>query len=475
MVKEDFPKIWCIPFRYEVLLLFSLFEVLLYDKYPVIQIAVSLLEYSFLFICIIINKRVGVMYLIAFTLLSLGSWSYVIQEVLPNNFWGIRFMGFSLNILFSIFVSVYLWSKDGFKIKKSAFNLRNDFFAKFILFSSVIGLIFVFFSVNYIDTYIKDLLVYLPYFIYLYLLSFLNTNDLKLIVKYGISLSVVTMLISYITQQFFFYGGNFTFVLMNSFSFVMIFTIFFFKNLYSNKHYFFLSLSMLFLLLTGKVFIGTKSIIILILLIIWLFYSSKNNVKLALISLLCIIFLIGPLIDWITVNLSNNLLLSYKFLQITNVFDFIDLEMIAFSGTSMGNIVAELMTLFSYLKDNVIFLITGKGFGGAVADVHGYLAGYVGSGGGYGEIDLIRNQFTRMHLPIFEIIIKTGLIGLWYYLKLLINAFQKKEITSFAFFIVFLTVFSNTKEMFLLCMIFYILSYKLNVSDLIKTKEINTL
>ena len=160
------------------------------------------------------------------------------------------------------------------------------------------------------------------------------------------------------------------------------------------------------------------------------------------------------MINWIYLNVDPGLVISYKFNQIVGIFEIVDLDIIAISNTSMGNIVAEALTIFDWVRNNFFEALLGKGFGGGLNDSRGYLATYVGAGAGYSPLDLTRNQFTRLHLPIFEVICKAGLIGTIAYIYLLLSLFKQKNIFLFSYFIILLLVFSNSKEMILLSMIF---------------------
>lgn len=456
-----------IQFRFEILLLFIFLEVLLYDKLPFFQGAISVLEYCFIFFCVLINKRVGIMYLFSFTLLSMGAWSYVIQESLPYNFWGFRLFGFSFNVLFTIVLALYVLASNKFSFFRISLSTGNRFFILFIIQSIIVGSILCFIvNENYSDNFFKDILIYIPFFFYLYLLNSLSLADGQLIIKYGIASAIIAMLLSYVTNQFFEYGDGFSFALMNSFSFISVFTFFFFRNLFTLNQFIFFLLSLLFLLSSGKVFIGSKSLIVIFVVILWVTCSSWKSMGYIILSLGIIVLFLNPLISWVSTNISGDLVVSYKFNQILSIFELVDIDIIAMSNTSMGNIVAEAATIYKYMLDHPIYFLFGKGFGGGLADVNGYLAIYVGDGAGYGEIDLLRNQFTRMHLPFFEIIIKTGVIGMLMYLRMLYYSFKKKDIYFLSFFLIALTVFSNSKEMLLLCMLFDHVASKLNLKQL---------
>lgn len=441
-------------FRFEILFLFVFFEVFLYNSKSNLQLIVTIAEYIFITFVLFTNKKTGLIYFFMFTLLAFGGWSYINTE-LPNNFWGVRLFGFSFNILYSVFVFVFFLIKKKYSIPKSIFY--NKFFTFFILYSLILGLYNIIVLNNYVDNFQSDFFTYVPYFIYAYLLSFLDINSLLRMVKYGLFLTVLSMLLSLVFNIKFQYGQYF--VLMNSFAFILPFSIFFFKNLYSKTHYLFLLLTVIMLLITLNIFIGGKLIIIFIITFCWIAYINRNKFALVLIIFSGSIFFLPSIftffIEYFSIaDVDGNLnVISYKFSQIFNAFSLIDLDTIANIPSSMGNFVAEGMTTYSYLMSNKMVLIFGKGFGGAIPDLFGYLSPGAGESG-YALQDATRNQFFKMHLPIYEIIIKSGLAGFIFYLIMLFKHFNSKSIFSFISFVLLFTVFFVSKEMFLLTLIF---------------------
>lgn len=77
---------------------------------------------------------------------------------------------------------------------------------------------------------------------------------------------------------------------------------------------------------------------------------------------------------------------------------------------------------------------------------------------GYSVIDASRNSFFRLHLPIFEVLIKTGIVGSVFYMYFVYINLVKRNIYSYFFALMFLTIFSNNKEMILLSLFFVRLS-----------------
>ena len=109
-------------------------------------------------------------------------------------------------------------------------------------------------------------------------------------------------------------------------------------------------------------------------------------------------------------------------------------------------------------------LVTGLGFGGGVPDLYGYLAPLAKPGMAYAEINAARDNFFRMHLPLFEFFLKSGLLGGIIFFYLSIKNFKNNNIFSFFFFLIFFTVFSNNKEMIMLAFFFLRLSIIKKVS-----------
>jgi hypothetical protein len=168
---------------------------------------------------------------------------------------------------------------------------------------------------------------------------------------------------------------------------------------------------------------------------------------------ICFIYWV-ELTDFLLNLLSDNILVQYKLSQVIAIAEISDFELLSASPTSIGNIVAELGTIFQYFSMSPIEATTGLGFGGGVPDVFGHLSPMAIPGMGYAEVDAVRNNFFRMHLPLFEFFLKLGIFGGLLYLYFGLKHFFKRSIFSLYFFLVFFTVFTNNKEMILLAIFF---------------------
>ena len=119
----------------------------------------------------------------------------------------------------------------------------------------------------------------------------------------------------------------------------------------------------------------------------------------------------------------------------------------------MGSIIAEGITVLNYVINNKVVLFFGKGFGGGIPDLYGYLAPWAGASG-YAFHDLARNDYFKMHLPIYEVIIKAGILGWSFFLFILIKNFVLRNKYAFISFLLFFMVFYVSKEYLLLTILF---------------------
>jgi hypothetical protein len=439
-----------------VLLVFVVLEVLLFGGNTSIQMAISLAEYAFVAWVAYTDMKLGIQYLVSFSLLSIGAWSYIDPEIMPANFWGLRVFGISVNILFTlVMVAVCLLDTKRLPDLPGA---AGRFLAAFIAYSFVVGIVDVLLSINYGDNFSKDLYVYLPFFAYVVLLSVMDAGSLYQIVKYGMSLTVVSMVLSRVTGIMFSYGGQTHYAPMNGFVYVAIFAVFLMRRDYSLKHYLFLTLSVMFLATSNSLFFGGKTIACCAAAILWAVLRSRKAFCMAALTVIALIALGGPILQFISGRVARDPILTYKLSQIYDLSASSSLEQMSMAPTSMGNIVAEGRTVVRYLSENRVFLLFGKGLGGGVPDIFGNLAPLAYPGAGYAYEDVGRNDFLRMHLPIFEVMLKSGLIGTLAYVVLLVRTLIVRNTFSFLSFILLATAFSNTKETILLTVLLVALS-----------------
>jgi len=423
-----------------------------------IRLIVAVIEYFFIAIAVIANPRVGLMYYLAFTLLAMGVWSYV-DGTVPSSFWGVRLFGFSVNVFFTAVLCVVCFASPQLREHSRIRRARAGLLGAFIAYSALVGLLAVTLSVNYVDSFLNDAFVYLPFFAYTYLVSRLDRTEVLQVVRHGLSLTIFAMVLSYATDNLFQYQEGFRFVLMNSFAFIVVFTIFFVRRLYSLPFYIMMLAAVAFLLATGSIFLGGKGLIILAAALTWGVMTSNRSVIVISVVVLVGSFVWDPILQTVSGSVSDEGgLLSYKFSQILDISLLGDIDALSATTTSMGNLAAEARTILGYLATSPMALLFGKGFGAGVPDVFGYLRPFVGPGAGYSEQSLMRNDFVRLHLPIFEITLKAGVLGLILYLSLVAKIIRRANIFAFVSAVLLLTVFSNSKESLLLTCLFMALA-----------------
>lgn len=218
------------------------------------------------------------------------------------------------------------------------------------------------------------------------------------------------------------------------------------------------------MLLTNSYFVSGKTIISFGLLLLWILGYNKKifwvNILLILLFIPWFLFLL----EFLSENLENGTI-AYKFHQVLLLFNSISILDVASDFSSIGNLVAELVTLLYYFILNPIYFIIGKGAGAGVPDLFGWFQPFAGYGG-YKELDMIRNDYVRLHLAIYGVFVRGGIIILIMYIHLLIKLFLSRQVMSFFAFIMMLFVFYSSKDYLLLSFLL------LRISSLDSTKEL---
>lgn len=442
--------------NFVILFVFVLIEAFFFKKPSSIQYFITFIEYGFITVLLFLNLKKAISYFIMFTLLSLGGGDVVETGYEFINFRSVRFFGFSLNILYSLILLVFC------VLRRKKIDFKNNivlfFFLYFAAYCALLGFFNVALSVNYLDNFIRDAFTYLPFFIYVSLINFLNKETLHQIVVYGLILSC-----SFIFFSFFFdlmvgdpYSERY-FLASNSFSFILAIAIFLNRKNFNKYLFLILAFLIVYGLSTGIKKVGAKQITLFFIVFIWFSFKGKHKILFSGLTIL-ILTSIVPVFNFF-INYYEGNYISFKFSQILELFYTFDLRELAQRETSLGNLAAELLAIISHFSDNVFYFLFGKGFGGGVPDTFGHLNFWSGNSG-YAQSNALRNDYFKMHLPIFEIFIKSGLLGLLFYLRIFMVFFRKQNNFSLLFIIMFFTVFYVSKESFLLTLIFLELSNK---------------
>jgi hypothetical protein len=441
----------CFNYNYYILLLFVIIEVLFFGNEGVANTIVFLFIYVLLFGVYLANNKLGIMYYFSFTLLTFGAGNYETLSLDPQNFWGLRFLGFSASILFSVFIFTHqLIFKANGDFKKLV--LQFKFYSLFYLYSLLIGIFYTIISINYFDNFLLDFLTYTPIIIYGVLIQKLDDDSIKKIVKWCLSLTVISLVLSTALNKKFFYGVD-DFLPSNAIYFILPFALILLRELFSFKIWILLMGSIIATFIFGLYFISGKTIMTVLLLISVYLYSNKYSAIIFTLALLIIIPNVDSVLGFFIAFYPEGVIRG-KFIQIQQAVDSLNIHTIALIPSSLGNILAEFLTITTYYFQNIQYFFFGKGLGGAVVDVYGYLNPWTEKSG-YASHDAVRNNFYKMHLAIFEVFVKAGVFWIFSYLFILIKGFFLKNKYDIVHSILFFAVFYVTKETLLLTLLIF--------------------
>jgi hypothetical protein len=261
------------------------------------------------------------------------------------------------------------------------------------------------------------------------------------------------------------YYSTISFTATNIISILLLpFILFFWRKYYKLSHWYLMCICMIVLMVSGQYLMGGKFFAtIFIALFSYLVIRMKKRIFLLLPLLVVLFFFIDPLLSFLQ-SLVENHVYQGKIEQIRIALNMItDPLAMAQIKSSVGITVGgEMVTVTRHLWEHPSFLLFGEGFGGGVPDYYGVL-GWGAGHGGYEMKELARNCFTGMHLPIFEMPLKGGIVILIAYLWALYKVFFSKPYAmGIIVFLSLLLVFYVSKEFILLTLLFAKLASETN-------------
>lgn len=454
-----------------ILFLFSFIDVIMYGvNIPVIQLPFTIAAYLFILFEFLKNQKKGILYFISFNILTIGIGNYWGDDNAKFSYWGLRIGPFSANILFSAILVVLVCVKKRFKhlLPGDSYSL---FLLVLIVWTGIVGSFMFLSGINYKDNYISDILIFTPVIFYMIICKDLKLIDLMSLIKYFIPITIYSLLFAFILDKRMSYSSE-SFIISNAFVCTFPFSVIILRRYLTVKYQFIYLFILLFLYSTIAMMIGGKTIIGFILLIIW---TASLNKKWRFVNL-TLIFLGIPLLALALeqfVNLfSNSGIIAFKFGQVLSLVSNPNFFELAGEMSSVGNIIAEGITMTVHLFHNLPYLIFGKGFGGGIPDIYGFLTPFAGASG-YSEIDATRNNFFNLHIAPWKILINGGIIIFLYYLKILYSILSLKTAMSFLTFLMMIFFFYVSKEFFLLSYIMLRICYLANNSKTIKASNIS--
>lgn len=432
------------------LVIFAIGDVILYDiGLTPLQLAFAIFSYLFVIISFLKSCNIGILYFISFNILTIGLGNYW-GNISAMNYWGLRLGPVSVNIILSIVFTLYLCVKKNMKNLLS-FDIFSRFFMVFILYSFIIGLLFTIIGYNYVDNFLQDTQIFLPIIFYIIIIKDLNLSYLNRLIKYTIPITLYSLVLAYIFNKRAAYSSE-TFLIGNTFSYIAPFGILILRKFFSLKAQLIYISIYIFFMCSMSILLGGKTIIGYIALLLW--WASLND-KWRIFNWITILvgipLIIIPL-EYLTTNLESGII-AFKISQVISIFSNPDFFKLATEYSSVGNLIAEAITLFTYLHQNLIFLMIGKGFGGGIPDIFGFLTPFAGAAG-YPEVDAIRNNFFNLHLAPYKIFIDGGIFIFCYYIKILYKILSLKTAISFLAFLMMIFYFYVSKEFMLLTFVF---------------------
>lgn len=433
------------------LILFCFIEITFFDN-PQLQLLFAIVEYLFCTLLLVANLKKGIIYFLSFTLLSVGIGNYTDADTLPNNFWGVRLGGFSFNILYSIIIVTY-----SLFINKKVKNYKLGIFYKFLIvlfcYGALIGIINVGMGNNYLDNYFSDFMTYFPFFIYFYLLKQLDHQDYHNIFFSTFISSIFLLLFAWIFITTFKYGNG-NYLVQNTVCNIILITVFVIRKEIGNILFGFIVLFLFYLASQNLIFLSGKVIISLVLYLLIFSVKYKKGSLFLIPLLMFFLFQLESILDFLIDFFYGNTI-SFKLEQVKSIVKLSSIETLSSADTSVGNLILEIRTSITYYLDHPLLLIGGQGFGGGIPDVYNLLRPWTWMAG-YAEIDGIRNNYFKMHLPITEMFVKGGLILLLFYCFVMYSVMKASDNRfKIIFFFMFIMFFYVSKENLLYTMLIY--------------------
>jgi hypothetical protein len=460
-----------IPYSIWILALFAMLEVLLFKTNNALKSSVSVLEYLFIWVAFLQDRKMGIMYFFSFILLTIGALNYNGPYVeIPVNFWGVRLAGFSVSIWFTVLlvVMILLERKHDYPLTLGAIVPRGNYFAQFMLllvvWGIIVGTIRCVQGINYADEYLEDILNYTPVLFYLILLSQLSWENVFTIIKYCIPVTIFMMLVSALTGHKMYYSTE-VFVVTNAIStFFIIFLLLLWRKYYKPVHWYVMLICLAILVAANQYMLGGKVVAsFFIVLCCWVAVKMRKKIGILLPLMVLTLFFIDPVLSFF-ISVVDHPVISHKIWQIKTAYDMIldPLAMAQIKASVGVTVGGEMVSVGRHLWEHPSFMLFGEGFGGGVPDYYGVL-GWSAGHGGFDMNDLGRDCFTKMHLPIFEMPLKGGIVILLAYLVTLYKVlFSKPYAIGIMAFLSLLLVFYITKEFILITLLFARLANGIN-------------
>lgn len=429
------------------LYIFSLFEVFAFKlNIDIVYSVVGLFEYVYIIALLFLRTRLGVLYYVGFTLLSLNMSNFLhVDGALPMTFFGMRVFGLSVNFLVLFLAAALVF------IRRNKYNLVFSRFELgvlvYVYYTCFLGALLLVLGVHYADNLYKDLTVYLCIVPMIVILRVVSRKELAVLFTHIFFSTALLLFSSFVLGAFRQYAIGEDILLVNTFGTVFLFMLFH-KDVWEHKYLaLMIVLFYVFCFAQNLIIFGGKTFIFIFLFLLW---RIKNNLNIKVLIVSLPILVASPyLLTMLRSYFGEGAAISNKIGQIQMILSSLGLHQIALHKSSIGNVIGELLTLKYILTGSWSRLFFGQGIGSGIYDVFGYLKWWAGNNG-YALVDSERGVYHKLHLAIYEILLKGGLLFWIPYCWICLKAFFVKRLEGFLFFILALFMVSVSKEFLLL-------------------------
>jgi len=429
-----------------ILWFFGLCEIVLYNcEISEMQYLFAITAYGFILISFLQNRKNGIMYFISFNLLSLGIFNFWgITDVI--SYWGLRVGGLSFNIIFTALLAILIViQKRGTQLfPKDKYTI---FLFVFYGLTLIWGIIVFLYGRNYSDNLISDILTFSPIFFYALMVKELTRPELMFIVTKVFTITIYALLLAFLLNKRYEYSHEW-FIVGNTMSFLSPIGAIILWKYYSKINMVIFLIIMILLIVSEAYFTSGKTILMIGALSIWLLLLRKHINYIGIISLIILFPILITGLDTLSGQLDNKII-AFKITQITQVFKDPQIFALAAEFSSMGNIIAEAITLGQFYIENPTYLLFGQGMGAGIPDYFGFLTPFAGNSG-YAEVDASRNNFFNLHIAPYKVLANGGLIMFIWYCRILYDLFRARTAITFMAFLMLFLMFYVSKEFMLL-------------------------
>lgn len=426
--------------------LFGLGEVILYDCGAVaLQYIFTGIVYSFILISFFRNRKKGIKYFFCFNILALGIFNFWGRTDVVS-YWGLRVGGLSFNILFTALLAIltviqkrgkHLFPGDKYTI----------FFFVFYGVTMIWGVGFTILGHNYTNNLIADILTFSPIFFYAVMIKDLDKNELIFIITKIFTITIYALLLAFILNKQFEYAHEW-FIVGNTMSFLSPIGAIILWKYYSKANMTVFIIAIFFLIALEAYFACGKTIIMIAILVLWLLTLNRHVKYIGLICIIVVFPILINSLDTFAEQLDNKIL-AFKITQITQVFKDPQVFELAAEFSSMGNLIAEAITLGQFYIENPAYIFFGQGMGAGIPDYFGFLSPFAGNSG-YADIDASRDNFYNLHIAPYKVLANGGLVMFIWYCKILYDLFRARTSLTFLAFLMMFLMFYVSKEFMLL-------------------------